>query len=186
MAREIKIQTDEIVPEVSLAEQLQQLADQLESDRKDQEKLTPDVVDWFARTHCRIKDELERIKEQHRRRVSALEGELRALHWRWERAVEGEIRHRLQGTRKKSVATAWCRVGLRKAQDTIRVVDEVAAVSWLEQHLPDALNWTPSILKTPIVELIREAGEVPDGVEFVPEHDAFTPVGPKGGPHDDA
>lgn len=79
----------------------------------------------------------------------------------WTRAEIGR-----QRGRQRSVSLPAGVLGFRREPTKLLILDEEALVGWCRVHLPAAIKFTQSILKSEIHSHIKESGEIPSGVEM--------------------
>lgn len=80
-----------------------------------------------------------------------------------------------QGGKKKSVDVLTGKAGYRQSSESLKVIDEAAAVEWATEHCPDALD-VKLARTTPLLKHVKEnGGEVPPGCEHVPADNKFFP-----------
>ncbi len=68
---------------------------------------------------------------------------------------------------RRSVLFEGGEAGLRKTPGHLDVTDELAAVAWCKEHLPEAVKVFESILKTPVTKQYDETEVLPPGVAVV-------------------
>lgn len=94
--------------------------------------------------------------ERYQRRRDYLEQQLRVL------AAHVDMRG------KRSRTFPHGKVGLRKKQDTLEILDMQAAVAFAERA---GLEVKKSVNKTPLLDLLKRTGEIADGCDLVPGGD---------------
>jgi hypothetical protein len=122
------------------------------------------------RYHRRVtakKDEIERVKEAHRKLVNRLESDLKGLDYVYTASVSAIVRKWLTG-KMRSIATPWGRIGFRNVPPRVSVPDPAAFV----MGCPAAFVSLSPNLKA-ISAAIKETGEVPKGVEVGEAEERF-------------
>lgn len=62
----------------------------------------------------------------------------------------------------------------RMGRDRFDVTDEALAITWAQvNHRPELLNVKTTVAKRALADLLKETGEIPDGVELVPAEVTF-------------
>jgi len=128
--------------------------------------------DWVIKKITAVDDEIDRLEEQHRRRVKQLENEKTFFQERFGTELEAWTRTNLDG-RKKSIDMPHGRIGFRKSRESIEIVDKEANLDWAKENCPDALREKEWTIKTPQIKLMKETGEMPDGTALKPAKDRF-------------
>jgi len=131
-----------------------------------------DKADWVIKKITGVDDEIDRLEEQHRRRVKQLENEKQFFKERFGKELKAFVRANLDG-RKKSIDFVHGRAGFRKSRETIEIVDKEANLDWAKENCPDALREKEWTIKTPQIKLMKETGEMPDGTALKPAKDRF-------------
>jgi len=130
---------------------------------------TPDEAKLyrFIRYTGRLRDELARLKAESAKMIRELEAKLDFTLATQGAEMEAITRRLLKG-KARHVKTPWGRAGLRSQPDTVKVIDVEALpmkfLTFKTRRLPD--------LKA-IKQHFNDTGELPDGVEYVPQHDTF-------------
>ncbi len=69
---------------------------------------------------------------------------------------------------RRSILLDGGEAGFRTTPGSINVLDALAAIDWCKANLPEAVEVTETLLKTPIAEQAKATGILPPGVEQVP------------------
>ena len=167
---------------LTLAEELQILADQLDMDYGTQEALEERPLDqwlpdWYLGQEAQIDAMEQKVREQSNVLLRHLDSQKKALKWKWGAQFQVIVDQKLaeQKGKKKSVDFLTGKAGYRVKPAKITITDRAAIKAWCEEHCLDALELVVQ-RTTPIREHIESTGEVPPGVEHTPKHDAFFPA----------
>lgn len=77
------------------------------------------------------------------------------------------VTDQLKGKKRRSVPLIGATVGLRKTPEKVDVKDFEAFKAWAKEHYPGAIRIKEEPDKPIINRIIKETGEVPDGVEII-------------------
>lgn len=105
---------------------------------------------------------------KHRRRIAWLESQVR-------NCVPLDARRFQEEYDAKSVKLAHGRVGYRRKNETVEIEDRDKALEWVKENGIE-FSVSERVTKTPILDWIREHGEVPppeSGIELVEGYDDF-------------
>lgn len=129
-------------------------------------------ADWVIKKITAVDDEIDRLEEQHRRRVKQLENEKTFFEERFSRELEAFVKANLDG-RKKSIDFPHGRAGFRKSRETIEIVDKDRNLEWAKKNCPNAVRKREYTTKTEQVKHLKETGELPVGCELKPSQNRF-------------
>lgn len=177
--------TTELAPpetkSLTLAEELQILADQLGANYNAQKQLEERTIDqwlpdWYLGQQAQIDAMREQIKTQMEVLLRHLMTQEKALKWKWGAQFQVIVDQRLaeQSGKKKSVDFLTGKAGYHVKPAKITITDRAEIKAWCEENCLDALELVVQ-RTTPLKEHIQSTGEVPPGVEYTPKHDAFFP-----------
>jgi hypothetical protein len=76
-----------------------------------------------------------------------------------------------RGGRSRSIPLPAGRIGLRRSQPRLQIIDPSAAMDWARAHCPTAIRLSESLIKTPLNEHLHQTGELPAGTNLQPERD---------------
>lgn len=75
--------------------------------------------------------------------------------------------------KRKSISLPAGLIGLRSVPERLDVRDETRVLAWCRANLPHAIKRSETLLKSPLLEYLRENGEVPPGVELIGGNEGF-------------
>jgi hypothetical protein len=138
----------------------------------------PDEVfaNWYLSQLEQIKHREDVIKEQTQRMLTNTRNQRAALEWRWGAEFRGVVDKKLreQGGKKRSYDFHMGRAGYRKTPGKLQIVDAEAAEKWaIDEKLWAAMKISLRI--TPMQEVFKLTGEVPNGTRWVEPVDTFYP-----------
>lgn len=131
-------------------------------------------ANWVVRKITEARRYADRAREWAEVEVRRAEREEAFLLQRFGRELEewfstcGQVRGK-----KRSVDLPAGRIGIRSTRQTLKVVDEPILLLWCRQHLPESIEMSERVLKTPLQSHFAETGELPPGVELKPPRDQF-------------
>lgn len=125
-----------------------------------------------AATKARIERErawLDNQRTRYQERISWYEDHAVAFMQR-HRAAELEAGVKPERlTKTLSLPGGVGKVTARMGRDRFDVTDEARAITWAQVNdRPDLLDVKTTVKKAPLAALLKETGEIPDGVELVP------------------
>ena len=167
---------------LTLAEELQILADKLDADYNAQKQLEDrPIEDWLAEWYLGQQAQIDAMREQVKKQQEVIFRHLmtqeNALKYRWGAQFQEIVDRKLseQTGKKKSVDFLTGKAGYRVKPAKITIKDRAEIKAWCEEHCLDALELVVQ-RTTPLKEHIESTGEVPPGVEYTPKRDAFFPA----------
>ena len=135
------------------------------------------LVCKYMRHRQRLTAEAERIKEMSGKMLAAIDSRLSGLDYVYMGQVAAIVGKLIQGQKQKSIKTPWGTLGFRKQGKHLEIQDETVLLPPCKQN-ENPLMWdlvvtTESISKEKLKEYFERTGELPDGVEIVPETEKF-------------
>jgi len=79
------------------------------------------------------------------------------------------------GNKKKSVNLLTGTVGFRTIKAKLLVTNKQLVMEWAETHCPQAIKMIKDLLLTPLMDYLKDTGDVPPGTELIGEHQKFYP-----------
>lgn len=138
----------------------------------------PSIVDWYMGKLAAIEARRELAKSQLAVILKQLDNEQASLVF----LAGGTVREQVikdiaeQAGKKKSKDYLQGRAGMRKIATKLAFDDEDLALAWAEEHAPEAVKITKSLLKMPLNEMFRAEGIIPPGSRVEAEREKFYPV----------
>lgn len=135
------------------------------------------LVCKYMKHRHRLMSEAERIKEQMGKMLAAIDSSLNGLDYVYLAQVAAIIGNLIHGQKQKSIKTPWGTLGFRKQNRHLAIADEAILLACCKNN-PNPLMWdlivtTESISKQKLNEHFEKTGELPDGVELIPECEKF-------------
>lgn len=100
---------------------------------------------------------------------------IEALRAKYALPIETVVAGAIAGQSTKSlklvtgVGSEPAKVGFRKSRAKLEILDADAAMEWAKENCPDAVKVPepkPYLVKTPMLEHVKQTGEVPAGTEY--------------------
>ncbi len=134
------------------------------------------LTEWYIRKVEEFKHAEEVLVKQFEANRNRIRNEARALAFRhgiqFKQAIDQRLQ--MQKGKAKSVSLEHGRAGYRKKASTVLIKNGLEVLEWCKDHCPDALDLKIA-RRTPIKEHIESTGEIPPGVDFIEEREAFYP-----------
>jgi phage host-nuclease inhibitor protein Gam len=74
---------------------------------------------------------------------------------------------------RKSIRLPAGKLGFRTSPTTLQINDEPRLLAWCQRHLPSALKAVQHVLKSVVMEHVKDTGELPDGSEITSGGERF-------------
>ena len=97
--------------------------------------------------------QLDATMANFEKQIAPLRAELSFLNLRFGTELEGWAKRDLEGQKRRSIATDWGVVGLRKNPSSIKVSDPEGALAWVTEHVPTAVKIVPETRTVSITNL---------------------------------
>ena len=140
-----------------------------------------DTAAWVAGKLVSYDEEEQRIELQAQRLIEKVRSRRRGFEARFLDELRRYCDERLgdHRTRTLSLLTGDC--CFRKIPGGVRVVDKVLTQAWADERLPTAIatKVVKTLIDSEIKEHARVTGELPPGVEVVPDRETFVVKGGK-------
>ena len=141
------------------------------------------LAEWYVRKCAELEQQRKTIKAQARKIDKSLAARLAALAWRVGPLVEKFVREEIVrgGGKRKSVKLLSGNTGFRKIKGKLALVDEEAFKDWFNRQPDDIRAELQECFdlkfarKTPVMDYFNANGDIPDGFDFIEEHDKFYP-----------
>jgi len=141
------------------------------------------LAEWYVRKCAELEQQRKTIKAQARKIDKSLAARLAALAWRVGPLVEKFVREEIVrgGGKRKSVKLLSGNTGFRKIKGKLDLVDEEAFKDWFNRQPEDIRAELQECFdlkfarKTPVMDYFTANGDIPDGFDFIEEHDKFYP-----------
>lgn len=134
-----------------------------------------EAASWVVNQILSADDEIRRITIQSKTLLAAAQARLTRLHERFDTELAEYVSTRLRpGSRTLHLPHGSC--GFRRVPGGPRVVDHDAVILWAREHLPEVIREevVVSLDARVVADHCRKTGEIPPGVEIVPDRDTFT------------
>lgn len=143
-----------------------------------EQKMEHWLPNWYLGKVNDIDAARKRVKEQAKVMIAQLDNAEKYLAYRWgqefQACVDDDIAK--QKSKKRSIDYLQGRAGYRKGRDSLLVNDEDQAIEWAETHCPEAVVTSKRLVKTPLLDMVKEHGIIPDGCDYQESKDNFYPA----------
>ena len=128
----------------------------------------------YTETLASIKAARERLAHYEEEARHTYEAKARYLEWCLRQWAEKQ----LAGEKSRTVKLAYGAVKARRVPGTVRIDDETALLAWINER-PALRQKYPKLIKEEVRKsslkaVIEATGELPPGVELVPEYDSWS------------
>jgi len=126
----------------------------------------------------RIAQQRKVIKDQYARINAALDASEAALVWHYGEEVKEQFFADLNNRKGKDKFVDYPFGRIRKAKigAKLEVVDEAKAIAWAKKNCKDAVICSERLVKTPLNDMLKADGLIPDGCELSEEREKIYPT----------
>ncbi len=132
---------------------------------------------WYVDIWNGVEEAKARVTAQYEAMIRGLESKQKSLQYFKGQEFRQRIAAMIEATggKKKSINLLTGKTGYRTVKGTLQINDEEAAMAWAEQNCPEAVKVTKRLVKTPLMDYLKDTGELPDGCELTDDVEKFYP-----------